>query len=337
MIWLIQNNRDNGGLPSREFDGWRNIEQYSYRISLYETFPYNIMKKDEDYKGEIDLFTLNVAIDNDFKAYPPVNIKEILKNAHFALILDIGKLRELSKTEEYSKKYLVHKREKTKFGSRLVTKDSDIKKQNIARYLSKISVNSSEISNCDKIIKRLIGNRSAIYFIWRSNLHDNLSLIANEYINILGGNKGSIQDLIDLVTVESIKSYKKSNNINIRIDKIKTNIKNRALPEQPSGDSKKMLDVIESINGLSETIYQKINNFKVDNIDDLELIILKLKSISTLVKSNRFKFRLLDSYMSSISEGDEEDRTYTVLIRKLADFDIILKDIDRINKIIEKI
>jgi hypothetical protein len=97
--------------------------------------------------------------------------------------------------------------------------------------------------------------------------------------------------------------------------------------------------VFELLNELSDTIYKHISSYKVETLDDFEIVLEEVNFIRQLLNTNRRKtFKELNRYFGRI-QAFEADRNYNVFTEVIDSIDsnILKSEIETINRIIKNI
>lgn len=328
-IYGIQN-RVNGSSPWR-YSNWNKIGAYSTELDSRSVSNIKILIPN---KINTDPYSINAGTDISYSGISinnRIDVKDLIKNAHFALIMDLGKLKE---TDYKKVRVIKSERDERKSGSKLELTDDEVKSQNIKRYLDKISKSidiTDDVKNISKFVKRLLGFRSALYtLLFDSNVKDSLSNVINYYYGLISNPSEE--------SVENVKYYTKrslsrsSDNllmINNNLKEIKVKLKGYT----------KETELLKNIDELSLLIYDKISNLELETIEDLEVAHQKLLSIRNIFTTSRYKISNINQFINylSYSESNRSFRELTDSYRIQDNIDDILSEVDRVKKIIEKI
>jgi hypothetical protein len=227
--------------------------------------------------------------------------KKTLAEAKFAIVLDVTKLQ----STEFTKKSTTIK-DRTEFkkdviGGEFGIKDADIKKQNMDRYISKLSDVSGDkldISNFDTYFFRILGFKNILFKIINSgndpryriskNLEDilNMNIKLVKAINKAKAKRGEYVEPKDEVSLlsNSLKSYFKR-----EMDVNRKNIDN--LKQVESRCDEKHLVLLRSVEEISNVIYQKLKSLgKLESVDDAEILVEKIKTIENLIWNKRYEW-----------------------------------------------
>lgn len=312
----------------------KDIAKYSWSLGGGADFS-NIRllhpKKEEDKK--IDPYNWNVALDHSWRKVFEVttlkSVKEEIKDAHFALVLDIAKL---SKSGFKTKSDIKSSREEIKKGAFLT--DDEIKKQNIERYVDTISKSMdivSDISNLNKVVNRLVQYRYALFSIMGGGINIIESIIDNYYYLLSSENESEKKSAIENIerNIERISDRMKNkslqNNIGILFNELKKN------------EKESHLNLLNRLMETSGNIYNKIKSYDIKTIEDLEVVYQKMTSIRSLFSTRRYKSQNLKYFFNSIMNFPAYDKFTGVYYVDDVMAEEITKELDRIDKIISKI
>lgn len=212
-----------------------------------------------------------------------------LKDAHFAIILDLKKLKQ----KEFKKKSIMQSdREEQKKGVLAFQSNEEIRKENFDRYLDKL-IDTYDLDAGVKNIKRIIQiglSNKPLYFITTDkNFYLIESMITNLY-NIITVDEDYRKDSLKRDINYNIKRiYKETEGakkiINASIDKL-----NKRFAEENKDDvneltkmRKEMFDKWESINN---KLFEKIKNFNTDSIAETEISWGKILTIRRFLQTN---------------------------------------------------
>lgn len=294
--------------PSDE--GWEELGQFSFLLGghngdiAYRLVPKTDADKEKEDKNEEDPNAappdpdiFNIAIDATLK---PTNkyVKDLVKDAEFSLILNLDLLR----SSEYTKSSKIKKdRLDSKAGSLHGKKEEEIRKENIDRYISKLSSYDpkGDLNQIKTIIPRFFGWNHPAFFLYYGINYNNLSGIISNLFRIHRGEGldqlvKSIKDLIMSSYLETSRKYP------IIIENIQK-CKKMARDEKRN-------DIIEFINGY-EKINKAINDYlgkNISKISDLESTERKIKIIRELLKSERYQFTYSSRFLNYLSTKETD-------------------------------
>lgn len=330
-----------GSSPSES--GWRKFGRYSWSLGTGEYSNLKLLTpkvKVED-KEEVDPYTWNTGVDFSYSGIRPTastDVQNQIKDAHFGIVFDYGKLR---KSEFEKVQDIEASREIAKKGSKLDPNQSDeeVKKKNIERYVNLLSQKldiSDDIANCNRLITRSIGHKSALYIVYGSNIYSNLGTVIDYYIKFMSADddkskKNYAEEISDKTNDMFKAGMRKAN----QCDEIIKNIKARL---KSSNKDEKYFQVLDMTQKLSDAIYDNIKNFQINDIEDLEVVTQKISSIRNILKSDRYGLSRYFSYVVENITSGREDRTYSYITDNYyTDVDEILQKLPRVIAVISKI
>ena len=330
-----------GSSPSE--NGWRKFGRYSWALGAGEYSNLKLLTpkvKVED-KEEVDPYTWNTGIEFSYSGIrptPSTDVQAQIKDAHFGIVFDYGKLR---KSEFETVQDTEATRQIAKKGSKLDPDQSDesIKKKNIERYVNLLSQKldiSDDIANCNRLVTRSLGHKSALYIVYGSNIYSNLGSIIDYYIKFISATtdrdkKIYAEEISDRTTDMFKAGMKKAT----QCDEIIKNIKSRL---KSSNRDEKYFQILDMTQKLSDAIYDNIKNFQINDIEDLEIVAQKISSIRNVLKSDRYGLSRYFSYVVEYITSGREDRAYSYFTDNYyTDVDEILEKMPRILTIISKI
>lgn len=329
-VYGIQN-KVNGSSPWRN-SNWRKVAPYSVELSRDNISNIKLLlPKSQKAK---DAYGYNVGFDignYNFSVNPRLDVKDLIKEAHFALILDLGKLKESGYKKVTDIK---SERKERKSGSKLEMTDEIIKSQNIKRYLDTISKGlniTEDIKNVHKMVKRLIGFRYALYLIITdSNVRDGLNDIIYNYYDLLDTNS---EDALGNVNYYVDKHLKNSNE---NIKRVSSNLEKIRLKLDSHPKEKELLKELDEISYL---IFDRVSKMEIETIEDLEILNQKLLAVKNIFNSSRYKIGNVYTFVSYLDSSDyKRPLDYFInYYRVQNNIDNMLAETDRIKKIINKL
>ena len=302
-IYLIQNTSE-GDTPSGR--DWENFGRYSWNISDGDFISIQKLeprKQESETEEEIDPYSFNKSVSFGWRG--SINIdryssskttQSFVNKADFALILDLEKLKE---TEFKKRTSIRSEREDIKSGSKLTVKDSDVKKANIARYMQEIAKRSdivSDISNLEKVIKRMTGREFVLFHLMETSRFTlSFNNLANYYVEALkeGDSDYYKTQLSNLITSRYNSISKQSAEISNNLKVLKEECK--------SGNHYTELKIIEGLENLSRIIYQKISNIPFDCVEDIDIVKSKLDSFKNILDSGRYGVDRCGYFINSLT------------------------------------
>lgn len=331
-VYGIQN-KVNGSSPWR-YPNWNKINDYSIELTQDRV---NNIKMLIPNNVNSDPYNINVGVDISGYSSPQINtridVKELIKGAHFALILDLTKLKE-SGYKSVSK--IKSERSDLKSGAISLLSDEEIRNANIKRYLDKISKDiniTDDIKNISKFVKRLLGFRSALYLLLvDSNVKDSLSNVISYYYHLLSNPS---EESVSNVNYYTKRALERSGNNLTTINNNLRDIRNELSDKNYSKEA----ELLKSLDEISLLIYDRISSLELETIEDLEVVHQKLLSIRNIFTTSRYKISNISSFLDYLLWSNYK-RSFNQLVdhyRIQDNIDSMLSEVDRVKKIIEKI
>jgi hypothetical protein len=319
---------------------WKSIAPYSWQLGGVDHGVGKLLTLNKE-EGELvldaDPYSWNVCINIGWKKLSIDTIKKVkdsIKDAHFAIVLDLSKL----KRSEYVKRTKTREdRVESKKGAVALLSNEEVKKQNISRYLDKISTNIDiidDVSNLPKLVKKLIGYRHVLFLVTgSSNIKYNLSNIISIYYDILSSdNKDYNIEKINNCIENSLKISIKSMNIcSSNLSELNKMIKDEKYVKEK--------ELVKFLIETSEMLYKNISDMEIENIEDLEVLHQKLLSVVNIFTSDRYIMSKCSNFIKSIV-NDDVNRSFMYLTDNWNiqdNIDGILSERERVRKIISKI
>jgi hypothetical protein len=338
--YAIQNSKS-GSSPSG--NGWKNYGRYSWALGASEYSDLKVLTpktKVED-KEEVDPYTWNTGIEFSYsgiRANTSTDVQTQIKDAHFGIVFDYGKLR---KSEFETVQDTEASRQIAKKGSRLDPDQSDeeIKKRNIERYVNLLSQKldiSDDIANCNRLVTRSLGHKSALYIAYGSNIYSNLGTIIDYYIKFMSASTDRDKKMYaEEISDRTTDMFKAGMKRATQSDEVIKNIKSRL---KSSNRDEKYFQILDLTQKLSDAIYDNIKNFQINDIEDLEVVTQKISSIRNVLKSDRYGLSRYFSYFIEYVSSGREDRAYSYMTDNYyTDVDEILERLPRMISLIAKI
>lgn len=308
--------------------------KYAYHIRYNDDF---ISAKLIEPKSEFDYYSINIPyrisygridIDKDN------NVRSILKEAHFALILDWDKLKQ----KEFTKKSdIEEKRSLDKEGALFFKSDEDIRRSNIEGYMDKL-IDTYSFDERLKDFNRLLSvafNRFPLNFLFDGDNINYILYILDDLYKVLKNknpedNKHLINDInfyVKRIFESSRKKLKLENNVKKTQLLFKTKI-----GSEPTELLKKQEKTFNMFNDINYILSQKIRSWDVETVEDVEIYISKLKSIRTIIDR-------LNLYEIKRVYGGWYDEIYYGYINNVESYNVddILERLEKLKKIIIKI
>jgi hypothetical protein len=316
---------------------WEKYGQFSHEINAASDYATVKMINLKDDPENVDPYTWNVGLEQsrwDFgRIDTKINIEDSIKDAHFALVLDFGKIK-LSGFD--TKTQISTDRKEMRQGSLALEKDDDIRKANIKRYMTELAKSVdiiSDISNVNRLVKRYLGGRNALFFMMNASRFGNaLSEIIDYYYKIMSSNESEKQYYVEQLEgkIRSVLNSASSKN-----QLFNTNIE--AMRKKCVEDGKEeYATLLDELSKLSQHIFDKFSNLQIETIDDLEIVRQKILSLKNLLDVSRYgldKFRQSAEYL----DRDSINYAYRYLDNYIDNPQKIINNLPLIKSLIDKL
>jgi hypothetical protein len=328
--YIIQN-RKQGSEPGGR--SWREYGNSSWSISGGEyggTPRLMVLTKDTSEEDKVDPYSWNAPLSTrNISLEKNSNVKDFLKNAHFAIVLDV---LELSKSSFKKKSDIEKERSSSKSGALKLLSNEDIKKMNINRYMSEISKNmeiSNDLKNFDKILFRYFGYSKIGYFTLRERYFGDFESLINrtfEFIN--EENEERKKNIQSIITSDIKQTLEKNAAFTTYIDNAIRSTKSI------SKDHERILNKVEELN---LTIYRKLKSINIETFEDIDILFAKMRMIRNFWRnSDRYHVRKIYYLIEKISEETYVKRYCDDIIQE-GTIEKDISGIDRFIKFVEKI
>lgn len=294
--FIHTNYNKNGSSP--DGNEWREYGQYAWSLGGNDTY-FVAFSTDPKISGS--------GVETEVKSAgtsPITDINKTLAEAKFAIILDTEKL-----STEVKKSEIKGGRKEAKtgvIGGKIGISDEVIKKQNMDRYLSKLTDvgDKLEIGNFNNYFFRILGYSNILFKILghgsdpRYRLSVKLDDILNKNIKLVKAvdkakkKRGAyvapsaeIKLVSDLLKSYFTKELSSNSDVVNNIKRLKDEMR-------VNGDRvEKQEFLLTQLEELSRTIYNKLRSFgELESIDDAELLVQKIKTIENLIWNKRYDF-----------------------------------------------
>lgn len=339
--YAIQNQRD-GSTPQGPRSSWQKYGKFAWALGRGEYSSISLVKPKAEIDDEADPYTWNVACTFNYGGVnvSSSDVQSLIKDAHFGIVFDFGKLK---KSDFERKSDISFTREEAKKGSKLDPNfsDEEIKRKNIERYVNALSQKldiTQDIANCNRLVTRAIGGRrGALYVVYSTDIYSRFSYMISDYLKLLSANddsnkKAYANDISDRSESLFKAGMKTATSTQETIKEIKARINQNNLDD----DYIKALDKLQN---LSDAIFNSINNFQIDSVEDFEVLNQKISSIRNVLKADRYNLsRFMDYVVGSIS-NNRAGRAYDYLTDTyyFSDINVTVSNLDRVINIISKI
>ncbi len=289
-------------------------------------------KESEVDKDEQDPFEYNTMLQSNITVSNSSDMRNKLSGAHFALVLDYEGLSELKYTKRTE---IISNRAEGRLNSERLKSNDTIKSENLARYFDKISDSitlSQDLSDISKPIIRLLGSGLAGIYLMRSRQITKLHQIIHYiYSALLNEDEQDIEYYMEL----AIKTFKSCVKENLSFNQAAMKSFNKIdkfISDNNLVDGKFCMDKLHEIN---RHISNKIKESPMETLEDLEVLLIKCKSISDTFR-NLERNQPLRQSLQGICDNIDNPSIVTRYIRTTMS-DENKRSIDSFIKIIEKI
>lgn len=341
-MYAIQNSHS--GSSDDNSNDWRQYGNNSWVVtgrSEYSGTPQLLAPKgvkvdkptEEDEDDKIDPYTWNAPL--ELSRYGGVRLSNdstmssYLSNAHFAIVLNFLDLKNSGFTNI---KDIKSQREESKEGALALMDDETVKQQNIRRYIDEISNRlsiSSEISDLNKTISRFLGGYYSGLYILRGRNSGELQSFINYLYRFLTSDLDKEYNY-----KEALNYYKHVIDNNIRFNSDVTNSIKEMRSELKKRDREELMPVLDGILDLIQTIGDKFKNMNIETLEDIEIILEKIKSIRSVYKdSDRMRLRELYYVTEQFSNTP---RALSYLL-DIDDTEKTLEKIQKFKKFVERL
>jgi hypothetical protein len=281
--YMIQN-RSSGSAPGGT--NWKKIARYSWVVSSAGDIRGGInlkklkLKVEENIEKEEvkpDPYTWNAPLEiRRMTLGNSADVKEYLKQAHFALILDYVKMKEMMRIGKVPDTDVTKaEREESKKGALAFKIPSDIKAANFERYIKQISQNikiTDDISSLRRIFQRVFGYGYAGHYILQGLNFSAMEEIFDNIVNFMTYDGSDKDRYVDRASRE-IKERMKAN-----IDYNNNMKKNLDYLIQNSPDEEHT-NLVNKIIEVNKVIVKKIQDTPLETIEDALILYNKIRSM----------------------------------------------------------
>jgi hypothetical protein len=300
-VFAIQNFAS-GSTPGGRGDNYnhRNIARNSWVMADRDDY-YSVRKIQYKNISEDDIvkvfnLKLDISEDNIYTSYD----KKIEKESNFALVLDLTKLQGISLKD------LRAERVERKQGAFLT--DEQIKSENIERYFNEIFKTEKIISDPNRVIKRLLIGKDILFFYRRLYMKETMANIKDYYYYAISSTETNDQEAYIAELRRDLFSFnKKYNKKKISVlDTIKYLKEELSSDKEIGGNhsNETYLEYLNNLEELSEIIYNKLSEIKVENIYDIEGVYNKLNILDMILNDNKNHFRRSLNFIGSLYDKD---------------------------------
>lgn len=332
-VYAVQNSRD-GGSPGFS-NLWNDYGKYCWRIDSTNNYRNAVLLEPKPGINQ-DPLSWNFGVELTSKmSVSNTDVKEIVKNAEFCLILNLSKFYSLKSSP---RSIIAQRRQNSRPPKKT---DNQIKSENIQKYMIQLSSRyktSPEVGNISKIVPRLMGWSMSFYFILKDINLSTLSNIVDLYFSSFKRmeeiDKEEISDDHVINENESdIKHYLKDgyHRTSIYFQSLSESMKK--LESESKNES---LECINLLKELGKSINENILKKKIETLSDLEIIMFNISNIKSMMQSRRYSIRNFEGYLkrmdsdpeSLISIMRQEENKYLVMNMN--------KDLKRVIEVVKK-
>lgn len=344
-VYMLQDEYS-GTTPSDDgfSNDWDKYAQYSWCVTGSDDFGSATLlepKVKREVKREIkplpeeEAYTWNNLID---LRYMQMNTRKDmeaqLRNAHFAIILDMNKLKE---TEFQKVSLTKSERELRKTGAFL--KPEDVRDANIERYMRLIIKKfdaTKGLSELTKVLPRAFGYTNILTFVLKGYNFNNLDSLVT-YLNLFMQNPNDYNLRQILSNLNSIydSARERSSNINRTTDQVWKKLDTGRGDKSIDEKAKKYFQTYLEI---SELLYKKLASEKIETLTDIELVMNKLRALRQFLENTRFEtLRRFVRYIAEYLGGSYPDYVTGNIYEAIEDFPNGQGELEEFKKVIERI
>jgi hypothetical protein len=265
--------------------------------------------------------------------------KDFLKEAHFAIVFDYdsfaynGKgFKPVSITKQ--------DRERSREGATALLSDADIKNANIERYVKTLtSVDLGDgLTRLVNKIPKIFGGDLALYFICSEQNFSRYRNMMNDVYKFMAAQSDEERAGINRTLSERVKdTFDQSDEMAKRIEKRIELAKSKS---EENGEQA-LLRILAKLDEMSRRINQKLLKGKIDNIQDMEIMLMKANGIKDAIRSDRFEIdyyiKYYLEYLTSTGwRGDSASYQYLEQFPR-RDIEKALRDLDSLMALIERL
>lgn len=265
--------------------------------------------------------------------------KDFLKEAHFAIVFDFdsfaynGKgFKPVSITKQ--------DRERSREGATALLSDADIKNANIERYVKTLtSVDLGDgLTRLVNKIPKIFGGDLALYFIFSEQNFTRFKNMMNDVYKFMSAGSDEERAGINRTLSERVKdTFDQSDEVGKRIAKRIALAKSKS---EENGEQA-LLRILAKLDEMSRRINQKLLKGNIENIQDMEIMLMKANGIKDAIRSDRFEIdyyiKYYLEYLTSTGwRGDSASYQYLEQFPR-RDIEKALRDLDSLMALIERL
>jgi hypothetical protein len=221
----------------------------------------------------------------DWSSGSSIDSPEVLDNADFAVVFYIDNMLDPDKSEFYEKPSDIKlKRNDDRKGATKLLSDNQIKNINIDRYMSKlvskmgIKEDISELKNLQKIVSKMLCKEFALISLLSDRPRiSNIITFSNRIKNLISGSDSEyhLENVISAfksINIESSDFYKKFSASKKVISRKEYNT-----------------EIFNKIYEIGNHISEYFNSIEINTLEDLKMVVFKMRSISALYDDEDFR------------------------------------------------
>jgi hypothetical protein len=336
-IYIIQNTQDGSEPQGVEWERFGRCSWVVSKTGNEMTGSANLLVpniKYENWKNEtqddqIDPYTWNNLLDiRTLRIQDDSDIKNRIKDAHFAIVLDWSSLKksEYKPTELTKGERKISKQGATKFQT-----DDDIKSANLERYLSQISSSlniKDDFGNIKTIISRFFGYDMIGWYIIKGRKLGEFENFLRYLLNFLKTQDISYYN-------ECVRMYKEvlesNSEYNIRFRRLIDSVR----VESKTFEDGRLAECFSKLEELVQTIKIKTSEYKIESYEDLESFYQVINSLRDNMRSQRFKLRSVYGAIENIRIG--ETRSFFYYFEDIVNAEETASDLERYKSVVNRL
>jgi hypothetical protein len=334
--YLIQNQKD-GGSDDNTND-WKKYGRWSWDLSEYSGTPKlltlkgssNIISDEE----KVNPYTWNAPLEvryGSMRLSSSSSVESLLKDAHFALVLDFLEIRGL----DYKKLSNIKKdRGEYKLGSTALLDNDTIKKANIERYIQEIS---NKIDIKDNIVDfkrymiRFMGGSYIGFYILKGKNESRFRDTVSYFYRFMTATSETSKKEYYQILIDYIRDYNRSNMIyNNDMSNVLSDIRKKV-----NNRNKEYTKIVDALLELNVIITNKFVSYDISSIEDLDIILEKMRSIRNTFKgSDRYKMSRCHDIIEYIHINSNNVISYLFDIENI---ELTVREINRFKLFVERL
>lgn len=353
------NNYDSNGDHSLNYNSeGKKFGRYAWHINASKCKNIRLLKKKPIDFNNNDPYAYNTFIKtNDFSIYP-ISIENKIKQAHFAVILDVSKLKD----KNFSKKSEIKiDRTVARSNALALTSDETVRSENIKRYIDKIydlTKAKGEFNDLKKFGSMITRGLGGKYIIFNINGYSSSSFMTNvEILNdylftafkllknaelndtlVYLKDDATFNSVIEDINNRYKTIYTSSTNRRDNYDKsfteLKKLIKEYNQPVTITQSSKdKELEIVKLVEDVSSDISKYLNSIKIETLEDVEIFAQEVGIMKSMVSGNRLGINNLNGFFDNMNSSHSALRS---LRNSSSKYDIIINGLNMLKTIIER-